>query len=210
MTKPTEAAQGAGQAQDLERSRWVAGRMKELPKYCIFFYNLLLDPRLSWEMKEHSFGTLRYIFEENDIIADDDPVLGRLDDLTMAFRCFTELIARLPAGTLAIYEEVLAREGIPIRSYVAESPMWLDKFYHAISGLYKEKIAKHKVFLGNAIKTGALVKALQEFLGNAKFEPWSPERLVGVEAFLESFKAPTKREPEIPRPQLPPPPPPPA
>jgi hypothetical protein len=183
-------APGAGAGQDLSRARWVAARMKELPKYCIFFYNLLLDPRLSWEMKEHAFGTLRYIFEENDIIEDEDPFLGRLDDLTIAFRCFTELIARLPAGTLAIYEEVLAREGIPVRAYVAESPQWLDKFYHAISALYKEKIAKHKPFLGNAIKTGQLVKALQKFLETAKPPVWTQERLVAVETFLASFATP--------------------
>ncbi len=173
--------------QDLTRAQWVAARMKELPRYCIFFYNLLLDPRLSWEMKEHVFGTLRYIFEENDIIADDDPMLARLDDLAMAFRCFTELIARLPAGILAIYEEVLHREGIPIRSYVPEAPLWLDKFYHAISALYKDKIAKHRPYLGNAIRTGHLVRTLQHFLQNHKTEPWPIQRYVAVETFLQSF-----------------------
>src|SRR5271166_5211733 len=148
----------------LERAHWVVARMKELPKYVMFLYNVLLDPRLSWDMKEHAFGTLHYIFEESDIIADDDPLLGRLDDLTFAFRCFTELIARLPAGTLSIYEEVLARDRIPIRAYVAEAPLWLDKFYAVIGSLYKTKIEQHKQFLGNAIKTGALVKGMQRYL----------------------------------------------
>lgn len=172
---------------DLARAEWVAARMQELPKYCIFFYNLLLDPRLSWDLKEHAFGVLRYIFEENDILEDDDPMLGRLDDVTMAFRCFVELIGRLPEGTLAIYEQVLYREGIPIRKYVAESPSRLDKFFQAISVLYKDKIAKHRPFLGNAIKTGALVRELQAFLQNHRPEPWSHERYVAVETFLQSF-----------------------
>jgi hypothetical protein len=182
MTEPV-----AKQAKDLTRARWVAARMKELPRYCIFFYNLLLDPRLSWDMKEHVFGTLRYIFAENDLVDDNDPMLGRLDDLAFAFRCFSELIGRLPAATLAIYEEVLHREGIPIRSYVPEAPLWLDKFYHAISALYHEKIAQHRQYLGNAIKTGELVRELQHFLENHKTEPWSQERYLAVETFLQSF-----------------------
>jgi hypothetical protein len=194
-TPPTvsDAPPPAPAGQDLDRAGWVAARMKELPKYCIFFYNLLLDPRLSWDLKEHAFGTLRYIFHENDIIEDDDPVLGRLDDLTIAFRCFTELIARLPAGTLAIYEEVLARDGIPVRSYVAESPARLEKFYFAISGLYKDKMAKHKNFLGNAIKTGELVRALQAFLADPHIAPWSSDRLAAVEAFLAGFTMPAPK-----------------
>jgi len=183
MTQP----QPAVKPKDIGRAQWVAARMKELPRYCIFFYNLLLDPRLSWDMKEHVFGTLRYIFEENDILEDNDPMLGRLDDLAMAFRCFTELIGRLPSATLAVYEEVLHREGIPIRSYVPEAPIWLDKFYHAISALYKDKIAKHKPYLGSAIKTGELVRELQHFLQNHKTEPWPMERYVAVETFLQSF-----------------------
>lgn len=192
---PAAAAQapsGDG-GSDLTRAKWVASRMKELPKYCIFFYNLLLDSRLSWDMKEHAFGTLRYIFAENDIIPDDDPMLGRLDDLTIAFRCFTELIACLPAGTLAIYEEVLARDAIPVRSYVCEAPQQLDKFYHTISALYREKMGKHKNFLGNSIKTGELVRALQEFLEKNKDIPsWPPDRLLAVETFLASFVTPSK------------------
>ena len=177
---------------DLERAHWIVARMKELPKYCMFLYNVLLDTRLSWDMKEHAFGTLHYVFEESDIIADDDPLLGRLDDLTMVFRCFTELIARLPAGTLAIYEEVLARDRIPIRAYIIEAPLWLDKFYQAIAGLYRTKIDQHKQFLGNAIKTGALVRGMQAFLAHEQQHPqtFSPDRLAAIEAFISSFATP--------------------
>jgi len=188
MSARTELAARTGT--DLTRATWVADRMRELPKYCIFLYNLLLDQRLPWIYKEHAFSTLRYIFEENGIIPDDDPMLGRLDDLAFTFRCLTELVARLPAGVLAIYEEVLHREGIPVRAYVAEAPLWLDKFYHMVSSLYRQQVDRLKDKLGNCIKTGQLVRQLQHYLENHKPEPWSMERLIAVEAFLQNFAPP--------------------
>jgi len=175
---------GAG----FERARWIEGRVRELPQYVMFFYNLLLDSRLSKDMKEHAFGTLRYIFDAHEIIEDDDPVLGRLDDLALSLRCFAELIGRLPAGTLAVYEEVLAREGVAIREHTPLAYNYLGNFFLKIASIYKDTIVRYAPELGNAIKTGALVKDLHGFFALPKQEPWTPDRLQLVENFLSAVK----------------------
>lgn len=162
--------------------------MNEMPKYVMFLYNLLLDANIDWRFKEHAFGTLRYIFEEDGIIPDDDPLLGRLDDLAFTFRCFAELIGSLPEGKLAIYEQVLAAYAIPIRQYVAEAPEWLGDFYFAVATLYPQTITRLCDKLGNAIKTGELVRALQHYLET--FEPEDPNsaKMERCVVFLDNYK----------------------
>ncbi len=174
---------------DLRRARWVEGRLQELPKLVAFLYNALLDSRIMPDLREHAFGTLRYIFEEDDIIQDQDPVLGRLDDLAMAYRCFGELIGRLPQATLSIYEEVLIRDGIPVRSHTAEAAVQLGKFYEHVAILYQAKIDSLRKLLGNAIKTGELIQEVQAYLQTASTAPWPIDRLEKVEQFLSAYNA---------------------
>ncbi len=172
---------------DAIRGRWVEARFNEMPKYCIFFYNLLLDARLPDHYKEHVFGTLRYVLEGGDIIPRSDPLLGGLDEVAFAFRCLSELIGRLPAGTLSIYEEVLHREGITVRDRVVEAPARLEKFFFALGNLYKERVARFAPTFKNAIKTGELVRGLQRYLETFKPARWAPDHVAHIDAFLESF-----------------------
>jgi hypothetical protein len=176
-----------------DRGRWVEQRFNELPKYCIFFYNLLLDSKLPDEYKIHVFGTLGYILEGGDIIPKSDPLLGGLDEVAFSFRCMSELIGRLPQAMLAVYEEVLHREGINLRELVRQAPANLDKFFFALGGMYKERITKRAPYYKNAIKTGELVRGLQTFLQEFKPARWTSEHHAHVAAFLESFGAPARK-----------------
>ncbi len=183
-----EPRRGAAQGPLDERALWIARRMNEMPKYVLFLYNLLLDMNIDWRFKEHAFGTLRYIFEEGGIIPDDDPLLGRLDDLAFTFRCFAQLIGSLPEGKLAIYEQVLAADAIPIREYVAEAPARFGDFYFAVSTLYPQTIARLRDKLGNAIKTGELVRALQHYVEHFKPDDPRSAKMQRCVVFLDSYK----------------------
>ncbi|HVY62186.1 MAG TPA: hypothetical protein VHF22_11070, partial [Planctomycetota bacterium] len=81
------------------RSIWVEARHNELPKYLKFLYNLLLDPKLPDEYKEHVFGTLFYVLEGGDILPQGDPMVGGLDAIAFVYRCMGELVGRLPPAT---------------------------------------------------------------------------------------------------------------
>ena len=162
--------------------------MRELPKYCLFLYNLLLDPKLADHYKEHAFAALFYILEGGDLIPAEDKLLNGIDEITYIYRCISELVGRLPPASLAIYEEVLHRDKIPIRDLMVQAPNMLGPFFFALSAVYKERVAKHASYYKNAIKTGMLVKLLQTFLGGYRFEPFAPEKLKTMQAFLDNFK----------------------
>jgi hypothetical protein len=182
------AAPHAAAGGEFPRARWVEARMKEMPRYCMFLYNLLLDAKLPDYYKEHAFAALFYILEGGDLIPADDKMLNGIDEITYVYRCISELIGRLPQASLAIYEEVLHRDSISIRDLMVEAPTQLGPFFFALSAVYKDRVQKQASFYKNAIKTGLLVKLLQSFLGSYRFEPFPPERLKTIEAFLASFK----------------------
>jgi hypothetical protein len=171
----------------IARSVWVEARMNELPKYCTFLYNLLLDQKLDDEHKVHAFGTLFYVLEGGDILAQDDPMLGGLDALAFVFRCMSELIGRLPPANLAVYEEVLRRDGVALRELIPQAARYLDRFYFAVAALYKERIFRFAPSYKSAVQTGYLVKLLQSFLSSFKPSHWPNQRLEAVDRFLGSF-----------------------
>lgn len=177
----------------IARSIWVEARMNELPKYVKFLYNLLLDPKCPDDLKEHAFGALYYVFEGADLLPPDDPMLGGLDALAFVFRCMSEMVGRLPQATLSVYEEVLLRDGVPLRQYLPQAAQYLDKFFFAVASLYKERIARYQPYHKNAIKTGYLVKMLQAFLGAMKPAHWAKARLDAVESFLGGFQLPQRQ-----------------
>jgi hypothetical protein len=193
--RPPFAPPGAGAAPAAavvdDRALWIAQRMNEMPKYVLFLYNLLLDMNIDWRYKEHSFGALRYIFEEDGIIPDDDPLLGRLDDLAFTFRCFAQLIGSLPEGKLAIYEQVLAADAIPIRQHMADAPKKLGDFFFAVSALYSQTIERLRDKLGNAIKTGELVRALQHYIDTFTPDDPTSTKMERCVVFLDSYKLKT-------------------
>ena len=171
-----------------QRSQWVTQRLNELPHFVMFLYNLLLDANIEWRFKHHAFAVLRYLFDEVEaIIPDDDPILGRLDDLCMVYRCFAELIGTMSPAKLARYEEVLHREGISIRNDLPDAARMLGKFYFAVAALYPPKVENLALLAGNSIKTGQLVRKLQHYVNTHKRERWSSERMQRVEVFLKSY-----------------------
>ncbi|HVY60494.1 MAG TPA: hypothetical protein VHF22_02525, partial [Planctomycetota bacterium] len=89
-------------------------------------------------------------------------------------------------------EEVLHREGIRLRDLLPQAAQYLDKFFFAVSALYKERIHRFAPSYKNAVQTGYLVKLLQAFLGHFKPEHWPNERLKAVDAFLGEFAAARK------------------
>jgi uncharacterized membrane protein YkvA (DUF1232 family) len=161
--------------------------MRELSNYCVFFYNILLDPAISWEVKEHPFGTMMYIFQENDIIPDSDPVLGRVDDVVMVALCLRELVGRLPSGSLCKYEQVLYANGIALRNIAAQGPNVLGTFYAHFEGIYRDNQVRQRPYLGSAIETGWLIKALNYFLATYKCPEWNGQSFQKVEKFLEAY-----------------------
>ncbi|GIW71947.1 MAG: hypothetical protein KatS3mg102_1489 [Planctomycetota bacterium] len=183
-----ELARTPAEAQLAERAQWLAGRLNEMPKYVLFLYNLLLDGNIEWRYKEHAFATLWYLFDDREgIIPNDDPLIGRLDDLAFVYRCFAELTGSLPQAKLALYEEVLARDGIPMRSYLMELPARMGEFYFAIAALYPETVARLKSRLGNAVATGELVRAVRSYLES--FVPDDPhsEKIRRCVVFLDNY-----------------------
>jgi len=187
LPAPAAGAPAQGGA-DYPRARWVEQRVKELPKYCMFLYNLLLDPKLPDHYKEHAFAALFYILEGGDLIPPEDKLLNGIDEVTYIYRCISELVGRLPPASLAIYEEVLHRDRIAIRELMVQSPNMLGPFFFALSAVYKERVQKHATYYKNAIKTGMLVKLLQTFMAHHRFEPFPQEKLQTMQAFLDNFK----------------------
>jgi hypothetical protein len=179
-------------------SKWAEGRYRELPKYCMFFYNMLLDPHIRDEFKEQAFATLWYILEGGDIIPPEDENLDGLDEVAFAFRCLTELVGRLPDAQLAIYEEVLHRDGVPLRQRVREAREHLGRFADAVSALYRDRIAKRAVSFKNAVQTKRIVEDLRVALGAPMPPAWSQDRLEHVETFLESFALDAQGRPSVP------------
>jgi hypothetical protein len=182
------SAPAAAVPTDLTRARWVEARVRELSKYTLFFYNLLLDRHLPDHYKEHAFGTLWYILEGGDLLPPEDEDLAGVDACAFAYRCMGELVGRLPQASLAVYEEVLHRDGIAIRELLPEGAANLGKFFMAVSTIYGSRIKKSVPVYKNAIETGYLVKLLRMFLEGFKPKPWSADRLARVEAFLEGFE----------------------
>jgi hypothetical protein len=180
---------------DLDRARWVEWRVHELPALAAFFYNLLLDRLLPDQFKEQVFGVLWYIVEEDaDLIPRDDLDLGGIDAAVIALRCVSELVARLPQAALAVYEEVLHRQGVAVRAILPDVPARFGEFHRAIDAIYRARIARTAPLFKNAVETGFLVRLLTRFLGQAPGRPWTLERLERVEAFLSSFRLPEKRK----------------
>lgn len=167
---------------------WLVARFNEMPKYLLFFYNLLLDMNIAWRFKEHAFGALRYVFVTNDLVPDDDPAIGRLDDLAFVYRCFAQLVGALPQAKLAIYEEVMRRDQIDIREHLPRMPKEMGDFYTAIAHVYPAAVTEFRVHLGNSIKTGELVRTLQEFLKVFRPAVASSIDMQRCKAFLQSYK----------------------
>jgi hypothetical protein len=89
------------------KGMWLHARANELPHYVIFLYNILLDPTLRWDLKESPFATLSYLFLDNSIIAQEDPLLGRVDDVTMVVCALRDVVGTLPEGALCKYDQIL-------------------------------------------------------------------------------------------------------
>jgi len=172
---------------EVGRGAWAEARIRELPKYVMFLYNLLLDQRLPDEMKTHVFGTLVYVMEDGDVIPRDDRVLGFLDEVMFTFRCLSELVGRLPPAMLAVYEEVLFRDGIPLRDRVREAPANLGKFFFALAGVYKERIERYAPSYKNATRTGHLVRLLQQFMQTFQAPSFTADEHRHIEAFIANF-----------------------
>lgn len=173
---------------DASRARWIEARVGEMGKYAAFFYNLLLDRNLPDPYKEHAFGALWFMLAGGDVVPADDEDLAGVDVAAFAFRCLGELVGRLPQASLAVYEEVLHRDGIAVRALLPEAPANLGAFFAAVSAIYPGRVEKYRPVYKNAIQTGYLVKLLRQFLDSFRPEPWPEERLRRVETFLESFE----------------------
>lgn len=171
-----------------ERARWVTARINEMPQYVIFLYNTLLDANIEWRFKNHVFATLRYLFDEpRGVIPDDDPLLRRLDDLCMVYRCFAEIVGAMHPASLAVYEEVLHREGVALRTLLPECARFMGRFFFAVTSLYAKNVAELSELAGNSMKTGELVRSLQSYLEGHRPETWDSERMLRVEVFLDRY-----------------------
>lgn len=172
----------------MQRAAWVHQRIVELPQFAIFLYNILIDSRLPWPLKEHPFAALRYLFGEEGLIPNDDPALGRMDDAVMVLCCAQVLLGSVPPGFISIYEQPLARNRINVRQLIAEAPVVLGTFWLHLSSIYQELPGRHRNALGNAIATGALVRELQAWLGS--FVPPDPDasNLAAIERFLAAYR----------------------
>lgn len=170
------------------RAQWVAKRLNEVPHFVIFLYNLLLDSGIEWRFKNHIFAALRYIFEPVEgVVPDDDPILARIDDLCMIYRCLAELVGSMHPAKLARYLEVLYREGIQLHQDLQEVPSFLGEFYFSMSRLYPPRVDDLAQLAGSSIKTGELVRKLQEYVGSHQRQTWASERMLRVEIFLEEY-----------------------
>lgn len=181
------AVLAAAAPRDLSRARWVEARLRELPRFAIFLYNLLLDRNLPDWLKEQAFGALWYALEGTDLIPPDDGDLAGIDALAIALRCAGEIVAHAPPAALAVYEEVLWRDGVRIRERLAETPDRLGTFFAAVGAVYRDRIARAAVHYKRAIETGYLVRELMDFVASYRPEAWTAGRLAYVEAFLDSF-----------------------
>jgi hypothetical protein len=188
--QPVAADAAAGLAPG-RRAQWMTQRLNEVPQFVIFLYNALIDPSIEWRYKHHMFATLRYVFDPSDkVIADDDPVFARIDDVCMIYRCFAEIIGTCPQAKLARYVEVLYREGIDIYRDLSEVPLFLGNFYFAMSKLYPGRVDNLAELCGSAIKTGELVRKLQAYISSHHKQSWATERMLRVEVFLDNYPAP--------------------
>jgi hypothetical protein len=174
-----------------DRARWIEARVHELRRYGIFFYNLLLDRSLPDHLKEHAFGALWYLLEGGDLIPADDPDLAGLDTAGFALRGLAEIVGRAPPAALAVYEEVLHREGVPLRRILGEAYERVGPFFGAVSAIYGTRIERVRRAYKSAVETGKLVRVLKLFLDEPQDGSWSPGRLAHAERFLESFRLPS-------------------
>jgi len=105
----------------------------------------------------------------------------------MIYRCLAELVGSMHPAKLARYLEVLYREGIQLHQDLQEVPSFLGEFYFSMSRLYPPRVDDLAQLAGSSIKTGELVRKLQEYVGSHQRQTWASERMLRVEIFLEEY-----------------------
>jgi hypothetical protein len=178
---------------EFERAIWVEARIRELPRTCVFLWNLLLDRNLPDRWQEDVFAALVYVLEGGDLVVSDDPALRGVDELAFAFACLEELLRHLPPATLAPHEEGLLRGGILIRDQTRQAPAALGGLLDATRARYQSVVAAIAPWARSASRRNNLYRILHGFVDGFRPPAWAADRLARMQLFLDGNAAAARR-----------------